>query len=237
MKKTSLLLFLITFFASQVFAQDAKELLGAWESVSADGSTKQVAIMTDGYFSVGIFNPKENNFIGTFGGKWSANNGYLDITYEFNTMDKYTVGTDVSTGYNLKGNKLTVLEEGSTWTRLDKGKPGKLMGAWLITGRKQGDEMKTMKPGARKTMKILSGTRFQWIAYNTATREFMGTGGGTYTTKGGKYVENIDFFSRDNSRVGASLDFSFELKDGDWHHSGKSSKGNPIYEIWSVRGE
>nr|WP_299343463.1 hypothetical protein [Allomuricauda sp.] len=84
-------------------------------------------------------------------------------------------------------------------------------------------------------MKILSGTRFQWIAYNTETKEFMGTGGGTYTTENGKYVENIGFFSRDDSRVGASLSFDFELKDGDWHHSGKSSKGNPIYEIWSKR--
>ena len=26
----------------------------------------------------------------------------------------------------------------------------------------------------RKTMKILSGTRFQWIAYNTETQKFMG---------------------------------------------------------------
>ena len=84
-------------------------------------------------------------------------------------------------------------------------------------------------------MKILSGTRFQWIAYNTETKEFMGSGGGTYTTKEGKYTENIEFFSRDDSRVGASLQFDYELKDGDWHHSGLSSKGQPIYEIWSIR--
>jgi hypothetical protein len=84
-------------------------------------------------------------------------------------------------------------------------------------------------------MKILSGKRFQWIAYNSETGEFFGTGGGTYTTRRGKYTENIEFFSRDNDRVGASLQFDYDLKDGDWHHSGKSSRGNPIYEIWSVR--
>ncbi len=95
--------------------------------------------------------------------------------------------------------------------------------------------MKRDTSGPRKTMKILSGTRFQWIAYNTATKEFMGTGGGTYTTIDGKYTENIGFFSRDDSRVGASLEFNYELKDGDWHHSGFSSKGNPIYEVWSKR--
>jgi hypothetical protein len=84
-------------------------------------------------------------------------------------------------------------------------------------------------------MKILSGTRFQWIAYNTETKEFKGTGGGTYTTHDGEYTENIKFFSRDDTRVGASLKFNYELVDGHWHHSGLSSKGQPIHEIWSVR--
>ncbi|MEL7147197.1 MAG: membrane or secreted protein, partial [Bacteroidota bacterium] len=87
----------------------------------------------------------------------------------------------------------------------------------------------------RKTMKILSGTRFQWIAYNTETREFKGTGGGTYTTENGRYTENIEFFSKDDSKAGISLQFDFEIVDGDWHHSGLSSKGTPIHEIWSIR--
>lgn len=84
-------------------------------------------------------------------------------------------------------------------------------------------------------MKILSGTRFQWIAYNTETKEFKGTGGGTYTTLDDTYTEQIEFFSRDDSRVGARLQFTYNLKNEDWHHSGLSSKGTPIYEIWSLR--
>jgi hypothetical protein len=87
----------------------------------------------------------------------------------------------------------------------------------------------------RKTMKILSGTRFQWIAYNTETKKFMGTGGGTYTTKNEEYIENIKFFSRNDSKAGLSLKFSYELMNGKWHHSGLSSKGDPIHEIWSIR--
>ena len=105
-----------------------------------------------------------------------------------------------------------------------------------MSGRKRDGEIQqrdTNRP--RKTMKILSGTRFQWIAYNIETKQFMGTGGGTYTTIDGVYTENIEFFSRDNSRVGASLPFNFELQEGKWHHSGNSSKGAPIYEIWSQR--
>jgi hypothetical protein len=87
----------------------------------------------------------------------------------------------------------------------------------------------------RKTMKILAGSRFQWIDYNTETKEFLGTGGGTYTVKNGEYVEHIEFFSRDNSKAGLSLPFNYELIDENWHHSGLSSKGEPIHEIWSVR--
>jgi hypothetical protein len=120
--------------------------------------------------------------------------------------------------------------------RIDAGTPGKLQSAWLMSGRKRDGNIQsrdTSRP--RKTMKILSGTRFQWIAYNTETKQFMGTGGGTYTTIDGKYTETIEFFSRDDSRVGAVLTFDYELIDGAWHHSGLSSKGKPIYEIWSVR--
>ena len=79
----------------------------------------------------------------------------------------------------------------------------------------------------------MSSSRFQWTAINTETGEFFGTGGGYYTFKDGKYTEHIEFFSRDASRVGSSLTFDAELKNGDWHHSGMSSKGDPIYEIWS----
>ena len=86
--------------------------------------------------------------------------------------------------------------------------------------------------GPRKTLKILTGTRFQWFAINPGTKEFSGTGGGTYTFVNGQYTENILFFSRDNSRTGAQLTFDGKLENGQWHHSGLSSKGDKIYEVW-----
>ena len=120
--------------------------------------------------------------------------------------------------------------------RIDDGGPGKLQGSWLMSGRiRDGKTQNRDTSRPRKTMKMLSGTRFQWIAYNTETKQFKGTGGGTYTTIDGEYTETIEFFSRDDSRVGMSLEFDYDIIDGDWHHSGLSSKGNPIHEIWSVR--
>jgi hypothetical protein len=118
------------------------------------------------------------------------------------------------------------------WKRIDEGKGG-LSGNWRITSRDQNGQMVAMTPGARKTIKLLSDTRFQWAAINTETGEFFGTGGGKYTFKDGKYTEMIEFFSRDSSRVGMSLTFDATLTGNEWLHSGKSSKGDPVKEIWS----
>ena len=84
-------------------------------------------------------------------------------------------------------------------------------------------------------MKILSGTRFQWIAYHIDNKQFLGTGGGTYTTVNGEYTENIEFFSRDSSRVGATLSFDYEIKENEWHHSGLrglTARGRNFKWVW-----
>jgi hypothetical protein len=116
--------------------------------------------------------------------------------------------------------------------RVDDGK-GQLAGNWRITSRKQGETMNEIPLRPRRTLKLLTGTRFQWMAINIESGEFSGTGGGTYTFVNGKYTENIEFFSRDSSRVGVSLTFDGKVENGHWHHSGLSSKGDPIQEIWS----
>ena len=105
-----------------------------------------------------------------------------------------------------------------------------------MSGRvRDGKEQLRDTSGPRKTMKLLSGTRFQWIAYHTESKRFIGTWGGTYTTDDGKYTENIEFFSKDDSKAGISLEFNYELVDGTCQHKGFSSKGAAMHEIWSVR--
>lgn len=195
-------------------------------------------IYTDRFFSVSVY--KSTEFIKTFGGSYKVDKGDILETLEFDTEKPDRVGTTVKSKMksNKAGDELELSSEAEKvrYIRLDDGTPGKLEGAWLITGRYRDGELRTNTPGARRTMKILSGTRFQWIAYNVETKEFFGTGGGNYTTKDGKYTENIEFFSRDQSRVGASLEFDFNImQDGGWRHSGKSSKGDPLDEVWTQR--
>ncbi len=234
------LIAVLSFPTQVVQAQSSDQLQGAWKLMTPEGST-HVLVLSGDYFSWTQYSTKDGAFISTEGGTWTKTGRNFTISYEFNTADKDKVGTSTSLKLVQQPKKQFIKIKGSgapkgKWADIDQGKTSPLRGAWLISGRKRNGELgriNTDRP--RKTMKILSGTQFQWIAYNTETKQFFGTGGGSYTAEGGKYVENIGFFSRDNSRVGASLSFDFEVKEGDWIHSGKSSKGAPLYEIWSKR--
>lgn len=216
------------------------ELVGAWETILSNGEgvdVTAVTIIADGFLSTALYDEDKKEFTGTYGGAWKIDGNTFSIIFEYDTMDPTRVGKTLTRTFRYDGKQLSFNDDEESWSRIDYGTPGALAGAYLITGRERNGEMSHWTPGARKTMKILSGTRFQWIAYNTETAEFSGTGGGTYTTIDGKYVEHIKFFSRDGSRVGASLEFDYELdlEKGAWHHKGLSSKGSPIYEIWTSR--
>src|ERR1044071_4826871 len=222
------LLFSLILIAGATMSFGQKEsLTGAWESKDRD-QTRMITYVP-GFFTVAIYNVADKTFVGTYGGKYEINNGEITEKIEYDTQTPANVGTERKVKLKLGAKDLTLT--GATdgkFTRVDDGTPGKLTGAWLITGRMQDNEIRRMTPGARRTMKILSGTRFQWIAYNVDTKEFSGTGGGIYTTENGKDTENILFFPRYNNRVGASLQFDFSLKEGNWRHKGLSSKGEPI---------
>ena len=215
--------------------QTAPDVRGAWQSGTP--GNQSTMICSDKYYSIAIYDVPGKRFIATYGGSYRIEGDTYIATIEFHSANPETVGGEYRGTLKLEKGVLTLGDESGSaqWKQLDNGGPGKLAGAWLITGRMRDGQMSKMTPGARRTMKILSGTRFQWIAYNVQTKEFSGTGGGTYTTVDGKYTENIEFFSRDNSRVGASLAFDFELENGGWRHKGFSSKGEPIDEVWTKR--
>jgi hypothetical protein len=213
-------------------------LQGAWTTKDRNLEGEEITVSTivmDGYIAETVYNVELKKFSHTFGGSWTVENNTFKILREFSSRDSSSVGTTSEVNFYLRGDTITFDGDNRVWTRVDKGQEGSLSGAWLITGRERGGEMTRREPGPRKTMKILSDTRFQWIAYNTESKQFFGTGGGTYTAKDKEYTENIEFFSRDSSRVGASLSFEFEIENGEWHHKGLSSKGDPIHEVWTLR--
>lgn len=220
----------------------AQVLEGSWMLSHQNGKPvtdqENVRIYQDGYFSFGIKETGSNKFIGAGGGEYSLRDNKYTESYDFYTLNSEKVGHTHELKLDMSDGKMVISSETNgqqhveIWERISDNEDA-LTGNWVITGRIRNGETSRSIPGARRTVKILSGGRFQWIAFNSDTKEFSGSGGGRYSAIDGKYVENIEFFSRDDNRVGASLEFNFEIIDGEWHHSGLSSTGNPNYEIWT----
>ena len=189
-----------------------------------EGKTIKHRVMIDDDYLVEtlyLTNPAE--FILTRGGFYTNKVNTYEISLEFNS------------NFENDGLKKIFIDRDLSWIKSSK-KPIDLNGKWLMAGRitKEGQRRRdTSKP--RKTMKFLKDGHFQWIAFNTETFEFFGSGGGFYTTEKGIYTENIEFFSRNNKSVGRILPFQYNIEGLDWHHKGKSSKGDPMHEIWTQR--
>tara|TARA_S200000501_G_scaffold377324_1_gene435261 strand:- start:297 stop:953 length:657 start_codon:yes stop_codon:yes gene_type:complete len=210
----TILFFSLFYIHGQVYTFQSKE----------NGKTVTHRILIDNSYLVEtqfLSNPAQ--FILTRGGFYNKEGKEISINFEFNSNFEKD---------SLKNLKINWSKD---WEKVSK-KPEDLDGKWLMAGRvtDQGERRRdTSRP--RKTMKFLLNGYFQWTAFNTETFQFFGSGGGFYTTENGKYTEHIQYFSRDNSRVGAVLPFNYSLKGSDWHHQGYSSKGDPMHEIWSMR--
>ena len=218
---------------------NAQSFIGAWERNhnSENGEElKSVVIFSDGYQAISTYESKSGKFINSNGGTWELMGDTMTEKVEFDTNNPDRVGSEVTFKVKITETTMSIAGTDMEFQRIDDGLPGDLKGAWLMAGRvRDGKKQLRNTSGPRKTMKLLSGKRFQWIAYNTESKKFMGTGGGTYTTKNGVYSENIEFFSRDNSKSGIELEFEYEIIDNEWNHKGFSSKGDPLHEIWKPR--
>ena len=219
-----------------------KALIGAWESsfLLPDGGRGKLSMtIADDYMSMVAYRPKAGEFLSTLGGRYRADTRTFSVTLDYDSSDSTQVGGVLAIPYTLTG-RILMFNGDKVWTRVDDGKkPGALAGAWQIVGRKRDGVMQDMSgrlDGSRKTIKILSGKRFQWIAFDVDSRRMIATGGGTYTTnKDGLYREKIEFFSKDPEKVGRMLSFDYSLRDGDWVHRGQSTTGKPVHEVWRKR--
>jgi hypothetical protein len=225
--------YLLILFLFAAFIANGQSLKGAWQNIEAGKTTTIIA--TDTYLTVNIYELETKKFIESWGGKYTVgvtNEAFMEI--EFHSQNPAVVNSSQSYNINLKKKSLEFNDK--KFQKLDFAKENALSGLWRITARaNEIGEISEMKPGPRKTLKIMAGGYFQWFAINTQTREFSGTGGGRYTLVNGKYNEKIEFFSRDNNRVGAELSFDASVNGKAWTHTGKSSKGDPIKEIWTLQ--
>ena len=200
------------------------------------GKRNYLLLITESYMVHTVYDTNPAKFITTMGGYYTTEEDSLKVKLEFNVDFEKTGARVYSANIGFQDGQLIFNENESLRYTREPEVDQPLDGLWLFAARgpdtgqeRRGDSQ------PRKTLKFLSEGHFQWIAYNVDTMEFSGTGGGKYAADQGMYTEVIEFFSRDDSRVGAELSFEFERKGADWHHKGKNSKGEPMYEIWSVR--
>jgi hypothetical protein len=231
MKKITILLtvFVLLLFMAFNKSEIASSLKGSWKTQNG------VLICSESYFSVTYFSIENKRFDGTIGGTYSIKDGDITFNVEYSHPAKDLVGETETVPFDLKDNTFTYAGSQGTviYEKIGEANTSTLAALWQITGRENKEgKMTEMPKSARKTIKLLTDNRFQWAAINTQTGEFSGTGGGTYTLKDGKYTETIEFFSRDSSRVGASLSFDAAIDGKKWHHTGKSSKGDRVSEVW-----
>ena len=191
--------------------------------------------VSDTYLIHTAYEVSPAKFLYTRGGFYTQAEDQISVALEFNSQYENDGITSLAFPVSISENRIVMGDPGLEYSRSDPSEQ-ELDGAWLFatrgpdTGQDRRDDSNT-----RKTLKFLLGGSFQWIAYNTEGFKFMGSGGGSYTATNGIYIENIEFFSRDDSRVGAELQFNYEIEGNDWHHKGKNSRGEPMYEIWSRR--
>ncbi|MFD0796142.1 hypothetical protein ACFQZJ_01620 [Maribacter chungangensis] len=196
--------------------------------------------INDGYFIYSEYESNPAEFIRTLGGFAQVENTLggekLVVLLEFNSQYEQDSVRQLSIPVSMKDETLHLDWFAKLQLTPIKKTAQDLDGQWLFAtrGPDKGQERRG-EANTRKTLKYLQDGRFQWVAYDTNDMKFSGTGGGNYSAVNGVYVEQIEYFSRNNSRVGASLEFNYEVKGNDWHHTGKSSKGEPMYEIWSRR--
>ena len=194
-----------------------------------DSETNTHRIIKDkNYIIETVFNSSTGEFEFTRGGFYSGKKT-LNVDFEFNS------------NFTNDSIKKILYTNTKKWKKVSSSKQ-KLQGKWLMAGRvtNVGEKRRDLNR-TRKTMKILIDGFFQWIAFDTSNFRFFGSGGGSYNTEfennpeKGEYTEKIQFFSRDNSKVGLILPFEYDLRGEDWYHKGLNSKGGALHEIWHFR--
>lgn len=210
---------------------------GAWVRFHTEEmeDVKTVMIVADNYLVATTYTLK-GRYIGLSIQKWSRKDLMVDLEVEYDSDFPEDPGYKTQIELEFWADRLTF--KGSStmiWTRIDEGASEELAGTWRLKGRVKDGMTESIDTGdARKTLKMLSGTRFQSIEYNSQSGELYGTTAGTYTAISAKYIENIEVYSRDISKVGVSLGFDYQIASGDWTYSGQSMEGELINEMWAV---
>ena len=144
---------LICTFTSLVI--NAQSVIGAWEGfyTSKDGEKlKNVVIFANGYQVLTTYNAESGKFIHSNGGTWKLEGNLMTEKVEFHTDNSECVGKEVSLNVLITDSTFQIVGTKMKFKRIDRGIPGKLQGAWLMSGRiKDGETQLRDTSRPRKT--------------------------------------------------------------------------------------
>lgn len=96
-----------------------------------------------------------------------------------------------------------------------------LEGAFLLRASQYGDKVNSEEKSlSRKVVKIFKDG--YWITgfFGHQQHPFDGSGGGTYTTENGKYIETLRFYSWDSTAAGKTYTFDYRLAGDRYFQTG-----------------
>jgi len=237
MKKKLLLCLTILCIGSAL----SQTLNGAWRLVEKDNNAIEVEaikLFSNSYFTYAVYEKRSGEFIEAKGGTYALTNLSYKEHLEIDSSEPEHSGTTDEYSISLEERTMTLTKlktgEQEVWKKFDEANTLEMVFCWSIyKKRDEGNaNWRTIPYAPRKTLKMITNTRYQVLALNSETGQFVGSSGGTWSGTDDTYTEHIEFFSKDRSNVGRSLQFKRTFQDGLWLHTGKTTKGETMEEKW-----
>lgn len=223
------------------FSAVAQTLNGAWQLFEKDGkavNTNVIKLYSNAYFTYASYEKETGKFIAAGGGRYILDFFNYREHYEIDSTDPERSGKTTNYKAILDDDvlRITNIKTGTVerWKKFDEADTQNMTTSWRIHEKldEGDDDWRRIVYGPRKTLKMLTNNRYQVLALNSETGQFVGSSGGTWSLNNNEYTENIEFFSKDESNVGRSLTFKRKYQDDLWHHSGRDTKGKILMERW-----
>lgn len=209
-------------------------------------STKVVKIFKDGYWITGFFGHQKHPFDGSGGGTYTTDKGKYIETLRFYSWDSTAAGKTYTFDYRLEGGRYfqegfinsdkyknyLIKEEMSRIRPVCDLKNAALEGVWFLKESLYDDEKSEIVRPV-EMVKIYAYPRFAWARYNTATGQFLGAGGGSYSFDGKKLIEHIEYITYDMA-IGSDIEAEVQLEGRQMQQSFPVWRGK---ELWQRAGK
>ena len=109
-----------------------------------------------------------------------------------------------------------------------------IIGAWQLDSYKYGSTSSsfTTVTSDRIHIKMITENRFLWAIYDATTKQIVSSAGGTYSLKGEKCIESVDYGYNNDNILGTKSNFIIRIEDDVIFLSGSLGIEYKIEEIW-----